>query len=785
MLGLMLLLAGLGGLLASGPGSQNSFLQIVVPEKIQTNISDNSEADNEQISYIIAIDEKPYTVHLKQSFFLAQNFMVYLYNQGSVNSHPSDIQAQCYYHGHIEGHPNSVVTLRTCSGLRGILQFENVSYGIEPLESAVEFQHLLYKLRNGNGEFEDLTENNQGIEQNPVDYKIFVSEKSESAVPDLIPLYLEMHIVVDKALYDYLGSDSMIVANKVIEIIGLVNSMFAQFKVTVVLSSLELWSDKNKISTVGEADEVLRRFLEWKKFYLTLRPHDIAYLFIYRDHPYYVGATIPGKMCVTQYSAGIALMIGLSLGISYDDTKNCHCSGAICVMNPEAVRSSGVKTFSSCSLSDFENFVSNMGAKCLQNKPQMQTGPASICGNGKVERGEVCDCGTEEQCGAVSCCNFRTCTLKPGSQCDVGLCCRNCQIERAGVLCRGQRHRQCDFPEFCDGNSPDCPYDITVKNGHTCNQQYVCYDGGCQDTDARCETTFGKGSKNAPFACYEEIHSQADRFGNCGLKRGEYQFCTWRNLQCGRLICTYPTRIPFYRENGAVIYAFVQNNLCITIDYKSTQSKRDPMIVFSGSRCDKGRICVNRECIESMYLITLADICAKQCGGRGVTQKAALTHLLADPDQRAAAKQIQSDPGQKVVLKHIPADPNHRKAPKHVTVVTNNSFRGQWILQSVSLRNENSTFPPLVTVKGNNKPSVELFACASVFLSSSTPDASVLSFQGLQLKILTSSQAPPSQPGFLSSFSQLSHHPLLLTCLGPQVLGICINCFYSGRAHEW
>lgn len=56
--------------------------------------------------------------------------------------------------------------------------------------------------------------------------------------------------------------------------------MFAQFKVTVVLSSLEMWSDKNKISTVGEADEVLRRFLEWKKFYLTLRPHDIAYLFM-------------------------------------------------------------------------------------------------------------------------------------------------------------------------------------------------------------------------------------------------------------------------------------------------------------------------------------------------------------------------------------------------------------------------------------------------------------------------------------------------------------------------
>ena len=59
-------------------------------------------------------------------------------------------------------------------------------------------------------------------------------------------------------------------------------------------------------------------------------------------------------------------------------------------------QSSGVKTFSSCSLSDFENFISNMGAQCLQNKPQMQRAPAAICGNGRVEGNEICDCGTEE-----------------------------------------------------------------------------------------------------------------------------------------------------------------------------------------------------------------------------------------------------------------------------------------------------------------------------------------------------------------------------------------------------
>ena len=59
-------------------------------------------------------------------------------------------------------------------------------------------------------------------------------------------------------------------------------------------------------------------------------------------------------------------------------------------------QSSGMKTFSNCSLRDFENFISNVGAQCLQNKPQMQRRPASICGNGRVEGNEVCDCGTEE-----------------------------------------------------------------------------------------------------------------------------------------------------------------------------------------------------------------------------------------------------------------------------------------------------------------------------------------------------------------------------------------------------
>ncbi|KAM5278193.1 disintegrin and metalloproteinase domain-containing protein 32 isoform 1-T1 [Hipposideros larvatus] len=634
MFRLMMLFAGLGGLLASRPGSQNSFLQIISPEKIQANTSDNSEVENEQISYIIPIDEKPYTVHLKQRYFLADNFMVYLHNQGSLNSHSSNIQTQCYYQGYIEGYPNSVVTLSTCSGLRGMLQFENVSYGIEPLEAAATFQHIIYELRNENHEFAVFTEKTHGTEQNPMDYNIFISEKSESTVSDLIPLYLEMHVVVDKVLYDFLGSDSMIVTNKVIEIIGLVNSMFAQFKVTIVLSSLELWSDTNKISTVGEADELLHRFLDWKKSYLTLRPHDIAYLFIYREYPDYVGATFPGKMCVSHHSAGIVLypkkitldafsvivtqMLGLSLGISYDDPKKCQCSGAICIMNPDAMQSSGVKTFSNCSLSDFENFISNMGvAKCLQNKPQMQRGRA-ICGNGKVESGEICDCGTEEQCGPDSCCDPKTCKLKAGSQCDKGLCCKDCKFRSSGSECRPKAHPDCDLPEFCNGSSAACNPDITIHNGRVCKGKFICYDGDCPDLDARCASIFGRGSKNAPFACYEEIQSQSDRFGNCGLERGKYKICAWRNLICGRLVCTYPSRSPFRQENVAVIYAYVRDVVCITLDYSLHGSLIDPMVVRNGSICDVERVCVNGDCVESRSIMDEFSDCSEKCNGNGV-----------------------------------------------------------------------------------------------------------------------------------------------------------------------
>ncbi|XP_036605892.1 disintegrin and metalloproteinase domain-containing protein 32-like [Trichosurus vulpecula] len=638
MLYLLVLLAGLSRLLTLGLDFQQSFVEITVPEEILSNSSD-SDSEYEGISYSISIEGRLYTLHLKKRLFLPDDFVVYMYSrEGALYSSSKSTMKYCNYQGHIAGLPNSVVTLHACSGLRGLLQFENVTYGIEPLGSSGGFQHLIYRLRSENTNLAVLAENNTQVESEDPEYKVDSSVESRSLGPKLSSQYVEIHIVLDKGLYDYMGSDIEAVTNKVIQILGLINAMFTQFKMTIVLSSLELWTYKNKISTTGEPDDILQRFLEWKNSYLVLRPHDMAYLFIYREHPTSVGATFPGKMCVLHYAAGIVLypkgitveafsviiaqLLGLSLGIRYDD-KRCHCSQSTCIMNPEAVLSSGIKVFSRCSLNDFQNFISKTGAKCLKNQPALKyyfSEPPASCGNYEIDEYEECDCGPPSVCGYSQCCNPSYCRASNFAYCITGVCCQpDCRFNRGG-LCRPAYDPLCDFPEQCNGTSSECPHDLRAKDGSKCaDLSSICYDGICQNPDKKCQRLFGKGSKNGPFACYEEINSQQDRFGNCG-RQGEnrFKFCNWRNLLCGKLICTYPYRKPYVRENVAVIYSFVLNTVCISLDHKFQLNTPDPMLMANGNPCDSNKFCLNSECVYMNNLIKEAKTCSEErCYARG------------------------------------------------------------------------------------------------------------------------------------------------------------------------
>ncbi|ERE87361.1 disintegrin and metalloproteinase domain-containing protein 18 [Cricetulus griseus] len=77
-----------------------------------------------------------------------------------------------------------------------------------------------------------------------------------------------------------------------------------------MLTSLEIWSDENKIETNGDADEVLQRFLVWKQNQPSERVKVITYLLLYKDYPDYMGATYHGMACNPKFTAGIALFCG-------------------------------------------------------------------------------------------------------------------------------------------------------------------------------------------------------------------------------------------------------------------------------------------------------------------------------------------------------------------------------------------------------------------------------------------------------------------------------------------
>ncbi|XP_010011037.1 PREDICTED: disintegrin and metalloproteinase domain-containing protein 2-like, partial [Nestor notabilis] len=219
-------------------------------------------------------------------------------------------QRDCFYEGDVKGFPISLVALSTCAGLRGILQLSNTSYGIKPLEAAARNQHLVYPVWNENTEAQLLAEKTslgwpEEVLPEPEDAAaISLKDKQVASRPSR---YLEMHVILDKALYDYMGADKDVVVAKIVQLFSYVNSMFARLNLTIVLSSLELWIEKNKIPTTGDAEELLQRFLQWKNEHHASWLQDMMFLFVYREQSRYVGASSARKLCLKTHAGGVAL----------------------------------------------------------------------------------------------------------------------------------------------------------------------------------------------------------------------------------------------------------------------------------------------------------------------------------------------------------------------------------------------------------------------------------------------------------------------------------------------
>lgn len=147
--------------------------------------------------------------------------------------------------------------------------------------------------------------------------------------------------------------------------------------------------------------------------------------------------------------------------------------------------------FSPCSLASINPVLAKKG-QCLIAHP----GP--VCGNGLVEKGEECDCGTTASCQLIdSCCTpgdapswsmDDPCTIKreEGFRCSprVSPCCNDsCQI-----LPGSERHvcteeTDCSLESSCDGVSASCPPPRGRPDGTVCpDEQGFCLSGECQNS---------------------------------------------------------------------------------------------------------------------------------------------------------------------------------------------------------------------------------------------------------------------------------------------------------------
>ncbi|OXB67670.1 hypothetical protein ASZ78_015202, partial [Callipepla squamata] len=260
--------------------------------------------------------------------------------------------------------------------------------------------------------------------------------------------------------------------------------------------------------------------------------------------------------------------------------------------------------FSKCDIEEYHEFLNSGGGACLFNKPTKLLDPPE-CGNGFVEDGEECDCGTTAECASEGgeCCN--TCMLTAGSQCSNGLCCRKCRFEPKGVLCR-EAVNDCDIAENCTGNSSQCSPNIHKMDGYSCdNRQGICFGGRCKTRDRQCKYIWGEKVSAADRYCYEKLNIEGTEKGNCGRDKDSW-------IQCNK----------HYRPGiWSKHKSLNSSSLSCSGGHVKLDEETDLGYVENGTPCGPNMVCLDHRClpIESFNFSTCPGTTDTQiCSGHGV-----------------------------------------------------------------------------------------------------------------------------------------------------------------------
>ncbi|MEJ1269488.1 disintegrin and metallopeptidase domain 21 [Cricetulus griseus] len=503
--------------------------EVVIPLKVTSR--DRGTKNSGWLSYSLVFGGQRHVVHMRvKNLLVSIHFSVLTYSEehALLKDYPF-VPSDCYYHGFVEGVPESLVAFSACNGgFQGVLQMNGFSYEIQPIRHSSTFEHLVYTLNNNKTQFPPMM---CGLTEKRMPYQHFQLEDAErSAVKqNSVKLwthtwFLELAVVVDYGFFTYCQRNLSKVQEDVVLIVNMVDSMYKQLDTYVTLIGIEIWNRGN-VFPMENIHQVLEDFSQWKQGSLSQVPHDAAHIFIRSSLISVLGIAYVAGICHPPLDCGVenfqgdswslfantvAHELGHTFGMQHDE-EFCFCGESGCVMSTYRVPA---VRFTNCSYSDFMKTTLNQGT-CLHNHPR----PGAVfllkrCGNGMVENEEECDCGSVHECEQDPCC-LLNCKLRPGAACAFGLCCKDCKLMLSGEVCR-PKVNECDLPEWCNGTSHQCPEDSYVQNGVSCGVSAYCYQKQCNNHDQQCREIFGKGARSASHACYKEMNSQGNRFGHCG-----------------------------------------------------------------------------------------------------------------------------------------------------------------------------------------------------------------------------------------------------------------------------
>ncbi|XP_074391708.1 disintegrin and metalloproteinase domain-containing protein 22 isoform X6 [Zonotrichia albicollis] len=558
----------------------------------------------------------------------------------------------CYYQGKIRGNSVSFVALSTCHGLHGMFYDGNHTYLIEPDENYTsddDFHfHSVYKSKLFEFPSVDLPSEFWQTNSTSQNFVVRPRHKRRKRQVRQIPRkveeetkYIELMIVNDHLMckkHRLSVGHTNSYAKSVVNMADLIYK--EQLNTRIVLVAMETWATDNKFTISENPLVTLREFMKYRRDFIREKS-DAVHLFSgSRFQSSRSGVAHTGGICSLLKGGGVnefgkpdlmavtlAQTLAQNIGIFSDRRKllsgECKCEDmwSGCIMGDMGYYLPS--KFSECDIEEYHEFLNNGGGACLFNKPTKLLDPPE-CGNGFVEDGEECDCGTIAECASEGgeCCN--TCTLTAGSQCSNGLCCRKCRFEPKGVLCR-EAVNDCDIAENCTGNSSQCSPNIHKMDGYSCdNRQGICFGGRCKTRDRQCKYIWGEKVTAADRYCYEKLNIEGTEKGNCGRDKDSWVQCNKQDVLCGYLLCSNISSVPRLGElDGEITTSILHYGKVYNCSGGHVKLDEDTDLgyVENGTPCGPDMVCLDHRCLptEAFNFSTCPGTTDSQiCSGHGV-----------------------------------------------------------------------------------------------------------------------------------------------------------------------